>query len=136
MVQTNNEEIGNLAKPRKGKPPGHHLRRCASCEGSFHHATGVHSLRSAPSTLTSSKCRSQRLCDDSHQGVVRRQWQRPCQALQRRGGSSQRCPKGWPVSFHGVVALFVKGTTILCKARLAMKTDRPTETDIMNWLMY
>ncbi len=46
------------------------------------------------STLSTLYCRIQRFCDVSHQGVVCRQWQRPCQTLQRRGEASQKCPKG------------------------------------------
>ena len=33
----------------------------------------------------------------------------PCQALQRRRGTPQARPKGWPVSVHGYVAPLVKG---------------------------
>ena len=83
---------------------------------------------------------------------MRRQWQRPCQALQRGDGVSQQRPKGWPVSFHGVVAPLVKVMNLPFGVRLgfsimrrstsyihvvvAMKTDRLTETDTLNWLMY
>jgi len=42
MVKTNNEEIGNLAKPRQGWLTRHQLRCCTFCKGSNH------SLQSAP----------------------------------------------------------------------------------------
>jgi hypothetical protein len=53
---------------------------------------------------------------------------RPGQAAERRGGTREERPKGWPVSAPGRVATLAKGWAIRGEPRLARNADRPTES--------
>jgi hypothetical protein len=61
----------------------------------------------------------------------------PYQARQRRCGTPQERPKGWPVSVHGCVLPFAKDSmTIHFKARLTLNADRPTESQFITLVEY